>query len=770
MTNDKKLWLCFIVAFLLIGTTNELSAQKNSFCKVYGNVITTDGEPAEFISVMLKNTNYGGLTDQKGNFEFHAPAGKYTLVVYSILAHKKEIPVTIMQGEDNHFANLEIIENVNQLGDVVITGQFTPQSLRNSLYKVRVVNQKSIAQKAPSDLQSLLNTEIGIRISNDMALGESDFELMGMSGNNVKVLIDGVPMVDRGSTKQSLSQIDVNTIEQVEIVEGPMSVVYGTDALAGVINIITKKAKTNTEKNQISVSARVQEESMGKEYDFFRDKGVHNQSVNASFAFKKGLYIDGSFARNTHGGWTGSATGREKTWAPKDQFLYNGTLGWKNKKLHAWYRFSYLDETIYNPVNPTDLKPTQISDRDYLTDRKMHNAQLTWQPNNGFTLNVIGSLQNYKRRTKTVVTDTSTGEAWLSSEESSQDVSKYDAQFLSATAAWTIAPTLSLQPGIEYNHDQGSGGRINGEPAVSTLAAFLSAEWKPLSWLNLRPGMRSIVWSDYKAPWIIPSFLTRINLCSTMDLRFSYAYGFRAPTLQELYFSFHNANHNIDGNPDLKAEYSNNFTLSYTWRILHSEKIRLTSTLSGFYNDFRDRITTAQSIEDPTLTTYYNIDKYKTTGGSFENTFWWNNLQINAAFMLVGRYNSLTDNELFVGDDLPEFRFSPEFSSSITYQLPKIKTNLNVFYKFTGSRNEYRYNSTDGTYYLGGLASYHWADVSLSQPISKYLIINAGVKNLFNITTVDNTSGGSGHSANGGYSLMGCGRSFFVGLNINFNN
>lgn len=755
---------------LLLNVSLSVNAQKTTLSKVSGNIITVDGEPAEYISVSIKNTTYGGLTDDKGRFEFNAPVGENTLVVFSILAHKKEIPVVIKANTTNHFENIEIKENVNQLADVVVTGQFTPQSLRNSLYKIRVVNQKAIAQKAPSDLQSLLNTEIGIRISNDMALGESDFELMGMSGNNVKVLIDGVPLVDRGSTKQSLSQIDINTIEQIEMVEGPMSVIYGTDALAGVINIITKKAKTDSEKNQFSVSARILEESMGDEYDFFHKNGIHNQSVNASYAFKKGIYVDGSYARNTHGGWTGTSTGREKLWAPKDQFIYNGTVGWKNRKLHAWYRFSYLDETIFNAINPSDLNATQLVDRNYETGRKMHNAQLNWQPSNRLSMNVIGSLQNYKRRTKTVVTETTTGEQWLSSEESSQDISKYDAHFISATAAWTINPKISLQPGVEYNHDQGSGGRIKGEPSISTLAAFLSAEWKPLSWINFRPGIRSILWSDYKAPLAIPSFLTRVSINQNMDLRFSYAYGFRAPTLQELYFSFHNANHNIDGNPNLKAEYSNNFTLSYTWRVLHNEHIRLTSTLSGFYNDFRDRITTAQSINDPTLTTYYNIDKYKTTGGSFENTFWWNNLQANVSFMLVGRYNSLTDNELFVDDDLPMFRFSPEVTTSLSYQLPKWRTNLNLFYKFTGSRNEYRYNSNDGTFYLGGLSSFNWADITVSQPISKYLVVNMGVKNLFNVTTVDNTSRGGAHSTNGGYSLMGCGRSWFVGVNINFNN
>ena len=82
---------------------------------------------------------------------------------------------------------------------------------------------------------------MGIRFATDYTLGETDIAIMGMSGQNVKVLLDGIPLVDRGGTKQSLSQVDINTIERIELVEGPMSVIYGTDALAGVINIITKK-------------------------------------------------------------------------------------------------------------------------------------------------------------------------------------------------------------------------------------------------------------------------------------------------------------------------------------------------------------------------------------------------------------------------------------------------------------------------------------------------------------------------------------------------
>ena len=136
-------------------------------------------------------------------------------------------------------------ENANDsaklLDEVVFTGQFKPQSLKQSLYKVRVINSERIRMRGATDVAGVLNNEVGIRFNTDNILGETDVNIMGMSGQNVKILLDGVPLVDRGSTKQSLSQIDINTIERIEIVEAPMSVVYGTDALAGVINLITKK-------------------------------------------------------------------------------------------------------------------------------------------------------------------------------------------------------------------------------------------------------------------------------------------------------------------------------------------------------------------------------------------------------------------------------------------------------------------------------------------------------------------------------------------------
>src|SRR5262245_32065041 len=104
--------------------------------------------------------------------------------------------------------------NAKQLGDVVVTGQYKPQSVKNSVYQVRVINNERIRLSGATNVQQVLNNQLGFRFSNDNTLGTTDVELMGMSGRNVKILLDGVPMIDRGDTRESLNQIDVNTIDR----------------------------------------------------------------------------------------------------------------------------------------------------------------------------------------------------------------------------------------------------------------------------------------------------------------------------------------------------------------------------------------------------------------------------------------------------------------------------------------------------------------------------------------------------------------------------
>ena len=333
------------------------------------------------------------------------------------------------------------------------------------------------------------------------------------------------------------------------------------------------------------------------------------------------------------------------------------------------------------------------------------------------------------------------------------------------TATWNIAPKLSLQPGLEYQRTEGSGDRVAGTNSISDLAFFLSAEYKPTDWLSLRPGVRTFLTTSYDAPIAVPSVLTKFNLTPEMDLRLSYAYGFRTPTVQEMYMDFTHQDNHITGNPDLKAEYSHNVTASYNYRILHDERIRLTTSLGGFFNLFKDKISIAQHLTDPTIHTHYNIDHYKTVGTTWETNLAWGDFNANANFSLIGRYNEYSD----LSESKAEFRFSPEASTNISYNLRKTGTNFSFYYKFTGERAEYflgEDSNAKEVAYLRTMPSYNYADFTVTQKITSFLSLNLGIKNIFDLTSLQVRADRSDIGVMP-VSYIGCGRSWFVGLNIN---
>jgi len=234
--------------------------------------------------------------------------------------------------------------NPKELAEVVITGQLRPQTAKNSVYQVPTITEERIRKQAATGLLDVLSKELNFRFSQDPATGGTAVSLQGIKGQNVKILLDGLPITGRqGATNEiDLSQIDINSIEKIEIVEGPLSVVYGADALAGVINIITKKNL----RSPFTVSARLQEETIGNEYGV--KQGIHNQYLSFS-ARKNNWDLGAGVGHNYFGGWKDTATDRELLWHKKDQLLANGYIGYAHARIKIRYRIDGLDEIITNP-------------------------------------------------------------------------------------------------------------------------------------------------------------------------------------------------------------------------------------------------------------------------------------------------------------------------------------------------------------------------------------------------------------------------------------
>jgi outer membrane receptor for ferrienterochelin and colicins len=255
---------------------------------------------------------------------------------------------------------------------VVITGQYKPQSVRNSVYQVRTISEQRIRLSGATNIQQVLNSELGFRFSTDNTLGTTDIQLMRVSGRNVKILLDGVPLTDRGDTRESLNQVDINTIERIEIVEGPMSVSYGSDALAGVINLITKKNNSPG----IAVTAMSREETAGNEYYPFSYKGVHTQ--NAAISYKRNNWdISTGGTHLDFNGIGGDAYGRGKAWRPKEQWLGNFRTGYSKNAFSVYYRLDGLHEVITDRDSINYLNYKAI-DKKYTTSR--FTQQLSHRP------------------------------------------------------------------------------------------------------------------------------------------------------------------------------------------------------------------------------------------------------------------------------------------------------------------------------------------------------------------------------------------------------
>jgi len=651
------------------------------------------------------------------------------------------------------------------LEEVVVTGQYEPQSVGKSVFKVRTIPMEKIQARGAVRLQDVLNTELNIRFSQDLALGTSNMTIQGLAGQNIKLLIDGIPQVGRQSTDNSfnINQINVNSIERIEIIEGPMSVIYGADALAGVINIITRKSPDG----KLDLTARVHEESVGKEYGFGR--GIHNESVGAGYALNK-FNMRADFSRNYFGGFKGDSTGREMRWHPKIQWLGNALVGYGGNKSRVYYRIDYLNEDIFNPGNyGQGGEGAGIAvDQNYISQRLMHQLQGAHTFSDKLSFNGALAYTTYSRKTQTTTVNEATGDVRLSLGPGQQDLTRFDGATFRGTFQYRINNKLTFQPGLDFNREVGEGGRIKeGQHPIGDYAFFLSGEWNVGSRIQVRPGIRMTYNTQYDAPPVMPSVNAKIRLTDKQDLRVSYGRGFRAPSLRELYFDFFDASHSIEGNANLKAETSHSFNGSWNWEILEKDGDKVTTAVGSFYNDVSDMISNGLKAGS-TITTYINVDRYKTKGLTWNNTWRNRHWDLNAGVAYTGRFNQLHED----AGDTPEFNWAPEVTTTSSYKTLKGGWNFSIYYKYTGKTPYPEVVTVNGEQVvnIAKMDSYNWADATVQKQLWKGLSATVGVRNLFNVINVGSTSlASAGAHSSGPIRPLGSGRAYYLSLSYMFN-
>tara|TARA_R110001606_G_scaffold280193_1_gene428759 strand:+ start:89002 stop:91245 length:2244 start_codon:yes stop_codon:yes gene_type:complete len=228
-----KILFVFVISFCAM----PIFAQKNSIT----GTISSNLERVPFVNIYLSKTKIGTSSDENGFYELkNIPNGKYTLVLSCIGYQTKTIKITFDNNQKKH-RDFLLMED-NSLDEIVISGTLRPVSKTASPVPVEVYSKTFFKKNpAPSIFESLQNVN-GVKPQlNCNVCNTGDIHINGLEGPYTFVLIDGMPIVSGLSTVYGLTGIPQALIERVEVVKGPASTLYGSEAVGGIINIIPKK-------------------------------------------------------------------------------------------------------------------------------------------------------------------------------------------------------------------------------------------------------------------------------------------------------------------------------------------------------------------------------------------------------------------------------------------------------------------------------------------------------------------------------------------------
>ena len=219
----------------------HISASAQEMTGISGKIISAEDRSAiDFADIYLKETTYGCITDENGTFRLEAPQGTYTLAVAAIGYGTYEMAITL-SGRDTTLRTIALKPARNQLDEVVVISE-RKSHVRQSAFNAVDLSVKEMHNSSKS-LGEALSQLPGLKLRESGGVGsDAQLTLDGFSGKHVKVFIDGVPQEGTG-TALDINNLPVNFAERIEVYKGVVPVGFGSDALGGVINIVTKKRR-----------------------------------------------------------------------------------------------------------------------------------------------------------------------------------------------------------------------------------------------------------------------------------------------------------------------------------------------------------------------------------------------------------------------------------------------------------------------------------------------------------------------------------------------
>ncbi|MDR1793563.1 MAG: TonB-dependent receptor [Bacteroidales bacterium] len=712
---------------LFLGWCGSLSAQNR---QISGMVTATDAKTGiPYASISIKGTNFGTAADKDGKYDLSLPAvGKYVFWVRAMGFEQQEWTIEVKKDT---VVNFVLQADRLNMEEVVITGTRTPKMLKDVPVPTRIIPSKDIQNADVVNVKDILETELsGMEFTSHG--GSTNINMQGMSGKYILFLLDGERIAGETRDNVDYNRLDATNIERIEIVKGSASALYGSSAIGGVVNIITKDAQQPW---QVSLHSRYgshAQQQYGGNIGF--KKGKFNSLTSANFKYFKGYMLK-------------DAEGIDYLF---ENEIITDTAKYSTE-VKGYKDFSVHQKFTYQPVNQLKLTLKggfyQHEDLGLASNNKRNDFYLggntslrgDWQMTKKQSLQWNYNFDIYSKFDR-FLTEEMAGVKRNTYQNTQHTANVLFHQYFTDNNILTV--------GAEFAGDFLLTYQFKDTGVEKSYNFVVFAQHDILLWkkFNLVYGLRL----DYNTafnPNISPKVSMMYKL-KDFTFRVSYGGGFRAPSLKELYTDWdHQGMFRLVGNKNLKPEKSHNCSLSaeYTRNILNI-------SLLGYYNYIKDQITSIWNQKEDTAF-YVNHGKAQTAGMEL-------NARIETAFGLSVKYSysytytySLDDMGVNINSTRPHtatLQVGYRFKKGIYEIQPLIQGRVLSSLEMKGysaDRNEY-YTITYPAYTL-------WKFI-LNQHFFKALSLQLGIENIFDYKAKHQTFNSS----------LTPGRTYFAGLNI----
>lgn len=629
----KKVLLTALLCCMVVSMFAQISLS--------GKVVNAEtNDPVVGANIRIDHSLAGCTTNGKGEFTINnLPEGKHLLSV----THVSFLPQKYTANTGEKDILIKMTESYINLGQVVITGTGTHRRMSNSPVPIQVITAKDLGNANVTSLEDALVklTPNVTTMTNGMG---TTLSLNGMNEDYMLLLENG----KRLTGDDRYTRINIGNVKRIEILSGAASALYGSDAIGGVINIITDDAK-----NTVNVS----------NYTHYTSKGRFSENINADInSGKFSSYT--SYQRREADNWQVNDTDENgyKTGRPmstgfisdniSQRFAYNAT-----DRLSFYVRGNYYNYNTRRPETATYFKKGKKKDED---------GKPIYEETQAYTYNMLHDTYTYGAGAKYMINKS----AYIDADFFADNyTSKYDyflksgdfergdketrkkTRYYNATVKGIFKPNSwnKVSTGIEYINENFSSESDNiSFKNMYTFALFAQDEITILRDLQAVVGVRYLYNENFKN-YATPNVALMYKI-DHFNFRASYATGYRAPTLSQLYATDEakTASRYTIGNPNLKPEKSNFFSLNGEYTCS-----RFSIAATGFYNDIKDminyRVLSDEEIQQmglgelheqfSTIRQRDNVDRSKIKGISVNANFY-----LGAGLTLGGGY-IYTDTE-----------------------------------------------------------------------------------------------------------------------------